>query len=146
VSKSSIDCEHWKTIKTTKSSKIVIATSSTCQIELNQFKTNTETYNNPYQEMTNIIRDEEISKFLNKEIAKDDYSNICVRFIRKKFQCIIIILLSLISLFELFNSLILKLDEASLSYLIMKLFENNQSIAYPNNESLIDNINDKFEI
>lgn len=121
-------------------------TSSTCQIELNQFKTNTKTCNNPYQEMTNIIRDEEISKFLNKEIAKDDYSNICVRFIRKKFQCIIIILLSLISLFELFNSLILKLDEASLSYLIMKLFENNQSIANPNNESLMLSINDQFEI
>lgn len=60
---------------------------------------------------------------LNKINGHIDENNLCVRFIRKKFRCIIIFLLTLIALFELINNIISKMDNDNL-HNVTKLFWN----------------------
>jgi hypothetical protein len=57
----------------------------------------------------------------NESINND---NICIRFIRKKFKCIIIFLLVIISISELMNNLLLRIDETTMKNFIQRFFNN----------------------
>jgi hypothetical protein len=62
---------------------------------------------------------------------RDIDDNICVRFIRKKFKCIVIFLLFLITLLEFLNNVILRIDENFLrTFISMILSTNNNESTY----------------
>jgi len=64
----------------------------------------------------------------NKESNINQQNNVCTRFIRKKFQCIIILLLFLIALSELLNTFITKFDTTFIQSLVeIMYFEKNNS-------------------
>lgn len=64
----------------------------------------------------------------NKESNINQQNNVCTRFIRKKFQCIIVFLLFLIALSELLNTFITKFDTTLIQSLVeIMYFEKNNS-------------------
>lgn len=70
----------------------------------------------------------------NESINND---NICIRFIRKKFKCIIIFLLVIISISELMNNLLLRIDETTMKNFIQRFFNitlNHENSTNPNIE------------
>lgn len=70
---------------------------------------------------------DQITHRYSKDTNIDD--NICVRFIRKKFKCIVIFLLFLIALLEFLNNVILRIDENFLKNFISIITstKNNES-------------------
>jgi len=64
----------------------------------------------------------DVDKTLTKNDPITTQDDICTRFIRKKFKCIIIFLLAMIALFEFSNNLLNKLDQNLLSQMIAKIF------------------------
>lgn len=64
-----------------------------------------------------------LKEFNSNESINND--NMCVRFIRKKFKCIIIFLLVVISISELMNNLLLRIDETTMKNLFKNLFNSN---------------------
>lgn len=54
--------------------------------------------------------------------------NMCYRFIRKKFLCIILFLLVFISICELLNTVLMKIDDSSIRSLWTKIFEYDRPI------------------
>lgn len=82
------------------------------------------------------INDDYKNNECENESIKD--RNICTRFIRKKYRCIIIFLLVIISISELFNNLISRIDKASFEFLLNQLFYSNSSeIEYRNNNKTL---------
>ena len=73
--------------------------------------------------------DIEMDRISHRYIKENEEDNLCIRFIRKKFKCIVILLLFLIALIELLNNVILKVDEnlfkTFISYMILN--DNNTS-------------------
>lgn len=57
-----------------------------------------------------------------KEAGAD---NLCVRFVRKKFKCIVILLLFLITLSGLLNNIVLKIDENLFKTFISYMISNS---------------------
>jgi len=55
--------------------------------------------------------DKEIDQIPHRYQEDKDLDNLCIRFIRKKFKCIVIFLLFFIALLEFLNNIVLKIDE-----------------------------------
>jgi hypothetical protein len=76
-----------------------------------------------------------LKEFNSNESINND--NICIRFIRKKFKCIIIFLLVIISISELMNNLLIRIDDTLLKNFIKNFFNFNstqENITNPNIE------------
>jgi hypothetical protein len=76
-----------------------------------------------------------LKEFNSNESINND--NMCVRFIRKKFKCIIIFLLVIISISELMNNLLIRIDDTLLKNFITNFFNLNstrENITNPNIE------------
>jgi hypothetical protein len=90
------------------------------------------------------LRNKNLDYSINDEYKKNESvdesfkdQNICTRFIRKKYRCIIIFLLVIISISELFNNLISRIDKTSFEFLLNQLFYSNSSgIGYRNNTNI----------
>lgn len=67
---------------------------------------------------------EEFETFDTKKHDINKRDNLCIRFIRKKFKCLVIFILLLITIFELCNTIISKIDETLLKTMIEN-FSNN---------------------
>lgn len=63
--------------------------------------------------------DKEKSGMLKEaQIEPIDQNSLCIRFIKKKFKCIVIFILLLIAIFELCNTILSKIDGILLNSLI----------------------------
>lgn len=53
------------------------------------------------------------------DILNDNNTDhICIRFIRRKFKCIVIFILATIAIIELLNNIISKIDETTVEYIV----------------------------
>lgn len=71
--------------------------------------------------------DIEMDRISHRYIKENEEDNLCIRFIRKKFKCIVILLLFLIALIELLNNVILKVDENLFKTFISYMISNDNN-------------------
>jgi hypothetical protein len=67
----------------------------------------------------------EMDRISHRYVQENEEDNLCVRFIRKKFKCIVILLLFLITLIELLNNVVLKVDDNLFKTFISYMMSNN---------------------
>lgn len=83
--------------------------------------------------LTHAVLDNNRSKTLIDPDRTMNENNLCIRFIRKKFKCIIIFLLTIIALSELLNNILSKVDKSFFQNLSNKIsnYTNDSKIETP---------------
>lgn len=68
----------------------------------------------------------EFIKDVNTDNKSINNSNICTRFIQKKYKCIIIFLIFIVAFFEILNNILTKIDESTIKIILHNLFNVTQ--------------------
>ena len=73
--------------------------------------------------------EEEVTLCLNEKTSnnKQENESLCVRFLRKKFKCVIIWMLSITSVSQFLYLLLEKIDNSVLEKMLQQLMHNNST-------------------